>query len=410
MITSRAARFSEIESRLRRLLGDERVVQVDFLLCLEEFDRVKGYEDLGYATLWDYCRRKLGLLDCAIARRVQSMRILRRFPVAEGYLRDGRLCMTGIGMLEKVLTAGNHVEMLDRASRKSTPEIAKIAVESNAPVPEKATLRKLPEVAREMAARQFPMPGAPPLAPAAPSANPTPTPTPTPTPSPSPSPVPVRPKQRAVQVSPRQYKLTLVVGEEFKAKLDRVKKILSHRVPDGNLEAVLSGALDLVIAKDDKRRGPPAVRKTAAKKETAEGSRAKSGVIAGGEERGADNALRKRAEVAALDSNVAESWTVEGVSASEVATVSESRPVREYIPVDVMRALWERDGGKCCWELANGEKCGSEFQVQPDHKTPVALGGRSVLSNLRLLCRSHNLLAARRTFGEAFMAKFRKRA
>ncbi len=80
---------------------------------------------------------------------------------------------------------------------------------------------------------------------------------------------------------------------------------------------------------------------------------------------------------------------------------------REYIPVDVERALWERDGGNCGWVLASGEVCGSEFQVQGDHKIPVAKGGRSVLSNLRLLCRLHNVLAARREFGELFMAKFK---
>ncbi len=237
----------DLNSRIRSLLGDERHVQVDFLLCLAESDEVKGYEAFDYVTLWQYCERALGLLECAIARRIQAMRILRRFPTAEAYLRDGRLCMTGIGMLERVLTPENHVGILDRASRKSTREIAAIAAESNAPVPEKTTLR----------------PGAGDVTSAAGSADadgadpregerrsdPQDRATPT-------------TKQTVRQVSARQFKLTLVVGEEFKAKIDRVKKIYSHRIPSGNLEAILGAALDLVLAKDEKRHGLRPVRKT----------------------------------------------------------------------------------------------------------------------------------------------------
>ncbi len=109
----------DFDARIRSLLGNERHVQVDFLLCLAEFDDAKGYEAFEYVTLWQYCERGLGLLECAIVRRIQAMKILRRFPAAEAYLRDGRLCMTGIGMLERVLTPENHLTILDRASRKS---------------------------------------------------------------------------------------------------------------------------------------------------------------------------------------------------------------------------------------------------------------------------------------------------
>ena len=415
MMRFRAVRFSEIDLRLRRLLGDERDVLVDFLLSLEEFDRGRGYEDLEYATLWDYCRRELGLLDCAIARRVQSMRILRRFPVAEAYLRDGRLCMTGIGMLEKALTAENHVEIFDRASRKTTREIVAIAVESNAPLPEKAVLRKLPEAAKPVASLEFStpeqdrsclaggsadaIPGAALAIESADSVATGVTKTPTTT----------RPRQKVVQVSPRQYKITLVVGDAFKAKLDRVKKILSHSVPDGNLEALLSRALDLVLAKDDRRHAAPIPKKTAR-----HASRPNSAIDAAGEV-----ARKNPTEAAALNGSVNDAGeaapaapqvsSVDGEETRRPASAESRRREREYIPVDVRKALWARDEGKCCWELASGETCGSEFQVQPDHKIPVAFGGRSVLSNLRLLCRLHNLLAARRAFGEAFMAKFRKR-
>jgi hypothetical protein len=39
---------------------------------------------------------------------------------------------------------------------------------------------------------------------------------------------------------------------------------------------------------------------------------------------------------------------------------------------------------------------------------PVALGGTNDLGNLRLLCRSHNLLMAEKTLGQTKMFGFRK--
>jgi hypothetical protein len=39
---------------------------------------------------------------------------------------------------------------------------------------------------------------------------------------------------------------------------------------------------------------------------------------------------------------------------------------------------------------------------------PLALGGLSTVDNIRLLCRSHNLEAARLVFGDAWMDRYTK--
>ncbi|MBN8539100.1 MAG: HNH endonuclease [Deltaproteobacteria bacterium] len=43
-----------------------------------------------------------------------------------------------------------------------------------------------------------------------------------------------------------------------------------------------------------------------------------------------------------------------------------------------------------------------------DHVIPVALGGRNDVTNLRILCRSHNLLMAEKLIGRTKMCRFRK--
>ena len=47
------------------------------------------------------------------------------------------------------------------------------------------------------------------------------------------------------------------------------------------------------------------------------------------------------------------------------------------------RAVWDRDGGKCC-------SCGSTKNIEYDHKHPVSKGGNSEEGNIQLLCRPCN--------------------
>jgi hypothetical protein len=90
--------------------------------------------------------------------------------------------------------------------------------------------------------------------------------------------------------------------------------------------------------------------------------------------------------------------------------LQEPRPSkREHIPAHVYREVWRRDGGRCQWRLASGEICGCTRHLQLDHVRPLALGGTSTVDNVRILCRSHNLEAARLVFGDAWMDRYTRR-
>ena len=79
---------------------------------------------------------------------------------------------------------------------------------------------------------------------------------------------------------------------------------------------------------------------------------------------------------------------------SEKVSVSSSELKRSYIPLPLKRKLYAEAQGCCQYESSNGVRCGSQFQIQLDHVTPVFWGGDSSPKNLRLLCRTHNLLVA----------------
>ena len=75
----------------------------------------------------------------------------------------------------------------------------------------------------------------------------------------------------------------------------------------------------------------------------------------------------------------------------------------------VKRAVWARDEGKCQWKLDSGGVCGSEERLEIDHVVPRGRGGPSTVENCRLLCRVHNLDAARQVYGDAHMDLFTPR-
>ena len=148
-------RISDLDSevlatRLNELLGDERNIQVEFLLHLEEFDRRRQYESKGYESLWQFCRRELRLLEGATYRRTTAMRLIRNFPAAVGYLRDGRLFMTTLVLLKDVLTPENAGDLFERASHRSKDDVETLVASLKAPRPVPPTrITKIPAARAE---------------------------------------------------------------------------------------------------------------------------------------------------------------------------------------------------------------------------------------------------------------------
>ena len=57
--------------------------------------------------------------------------------------------------------------------------------------------------------------------------------------------------------------------------------------------------------------------------------------------------------------------------------------VRPPVSIEVRRAVFERDGGRCV-------ECGGNFDLQYDHVIPFSLGGATTVANLQLLCADCN--------------------
>jgi len=98
------------------------------------------------------------------------------------------------------------------------------------------------------------------------------------------------------------------------------------------------------------------------------------------------------------------------------AATSNPRPGRSssrnprHIPAEVMRTVWERDGGQCTYVSESGHRCEATRRIEFDHVLEVARGGEATVEGLRLRCRAHNQYQAERTFGAEFMRRKREEA
>jgi mannose/fructose/N-acetylgalactosamine-specific phosphotransferase system component IIB len=80
----------------------------------------------------------------------------------------------------------------------------------------------------------------------------------------------------------------------------------------------------------------------------------------------------------------------DGKSDSVATRNSSPVPVRSAIPVTIQREVFARD--KCCQYQysSTGKCCGSHWQLQVDHIQPLWADGTNDLANLRVLCAKHN--------------------
>ncbi|HET9553938.1 MAG TPA: HNH endonuclease signature motif containing protein [Anaeromyxobacteraceae bacterium] len=343
--------------RLAELAGDERAVQVEFLLHLAEYDRREAWLAAGHGSLWSYCRSALHLREGAAWRRIQAMRVLRRLPELAEPLRSGMLCLTTVALLDPVLTEANAAELVARTAYKSKAEVEALVVALKPRSAPRDGVRRLPERREAATAASLPLPaperpepeamGAPPVLAAAPAPAPE-------VAAPAPT-EETRPTVRPVAAD--TWSLRVTVDTAFKEELGRLTELLSHKVPGGELSAVLREAVKCAIEKHGKRRG--AVEPTQ--------ERAKKKVPA-----------------------------------------TEASQRREPPSAEVRRQVWKRDEGRCTWVGPDGHRCGSRWRLQLDHIEAVALGGPTTLDNLRLTCARHNRLHAEQTFGREFMDRFRR--
>ena len=356
-------RARESSLHLAGLLRNEHEARGEFLLALAEFDRDRLWEQLGYPRLFPYLHHELKLSNAAAWYRKVAARLIQRFPEVVGPIREGKLCLTALGDLSRVMNEENRGYIMPRFFYLSKREARAVAVEilPAEVVPRREVVTGMPGSNQhgsslfrpgETAMTQVSAP--PPGPPNGPPHGPPPSPPSASAAAASPDPRgPARPSMDAPPslstepLTPELCRLHLTVSRRFLVKLEAARAGQSHAQPGATAGEVLEAALDLLL----------------------------------------DHQARRR-----------------GASARPQANPRASGP--DHVPASVRRAVWERDKGKCQWPRHDGRRCESMHQVEVDHIYPRAMGGPSTVDNCRLLCRIHNDLAARLIYGNDWMDQY----
>lgn len=154
-------------------------------------------------------------------------------------------------------------------------------------------------------------------------------------------------RQRIEPLSASSFRVEFTAGPELREKLELARNLLSHAVPNGNLASIFGRALDELLAAELKRR------------------------MGAGEPR-------------------------------------KTRPIKagsRHVPLEVVRAVWERDGFQCTFVDEHGHRCAEKRFITIEHRDPFERGGGPTVENLCLLCKAHNAHRAREVFGGELIAK-----
>ncbi len=249
------------------------------------------------------------------------------------------------------------------------------------------------------------------------------------------------PRTRAEKLTPlseRRHALQITISTDLRDKLERARSLMSHRNRNGRYETIVDAAMDLLLAKLERERLGKTKRKSvrrasttastqpaspapsaeasssaapssaapssAAPSSAAPSSAAPSSATTSPPTSATTDAPSRGAAAPSIPSSASTSSSSLPSSRSVAATEVEARrratsAKSRSIPRAVRREVFERDGEQCSFVSKAGVRCDARAYLELDHIHPKAFGGIEAASNLRVLCVTHNRLAAERVFG-----------
>ena len=194
------------------------------------------------------------------------------------------------------------------------------------------------------------------------------------------------PSEKVRPLTETKTELKIVVDAKTMTTLNRLKELLSHKMPGASYGQLLEFlARDKVETLEKKLMG--ATLEEATRKE----SEAVSTSLIGGAP--CLNSDRPAPTIGVT----AEVLPVE--AAHELPERLSSAP-RKYISVKDRRWVMSRAKGQCEHVNADGTRCSSRWQLELDHIVPLAANGKNDRMNYRALCKIHNLHHAKVNLGD----------
>ena len=422
----------------RLLVGRSNQLLAALLVHLAEVEARGVHRARACSSLYAYCIYELRLSEDEAYRRVAAARLVRRLPLLSEAIATGELHLTGLLMLGPHLSEQNLREVLARAKHRTKKEIARLVrqldplpdvpsrieplgpaparlipqaptwsefVESMCPVRElepgdrpRDGVENADERANEITGvnqqEKVPNEGAVALETELEGNQP---------PAPSPSPAPE-------SLAPQRFSVQFAASEEYVKLIEEARALLSHSTPRPALDDLHLRAMRAFVAELKRRkyavtkrpRRPaldsvelepsPTANRTA---ELEPSPTANANPIAALEPSPAAK-LSPLADATELAESVGSHQELDNDPAVP-------RQSGRYVPAEVRRAVYERDGARCTFTDDSGRRCEETHRLELHHVLAFARGGESIARNLTLRCRAHNAVAAEDDFGRDFV-------
>ena len=334
---------------LATLVAHDRATTAELLAHIAEVDARKLYLPAAYPSMYAHCVGELWLSEDAAFKCIQAARVGRRFTVVFHAVADGRLHLSAIGLLAAHVTEENPGELLTAATHRTKREIEQLLAE-RFPQPDVLAWVAAIPVSRASHPESQLAPGqvgtgfefVPGRVGEALQLAPGQVGT-----GMQLAPGHVADRSRVRPTAPQRFAVQFTMSQCAHDKLRYVQELLGAQVPSGDIAAVVEQALDALVEQLEKRKFAATSRPNC------------------GTRRGTANP--------------------------------------RYVPADVKRKVWERDGAQCTFASETGRRCEARSRLEFDHVLEVARGGEATVAGTRLRCRAHNQYAAECTFGTEFM-------
>jgi 5-methylcytosine-specific restriction endonuclease McrA len=350
---------AQLVLNIKNAARDENLLLSDCLAYLCEIRRRRLYSSQGYSSLYDFCVDNLPLSDGAIYRRIQVSEHVQRVPLLLEMIALGKISLTVASKIVPFFNSEDPNELIKQFLGLTTREAdhllgakfdrgeSRDQIRRTADKVSELRQNNLLDAIKGKGSSRVDEGGEIGAATNHDSSedqkanyDTTTNPTTYPMTNPSTNPTTNSPKEI---VREKRFTIKFTASEEVKNKIQRAKELLSHKCPKGKLEDIFENILDEYLSKNAPE----------------------------------NQQSRKPSKP--------------------------HNPDSDYIPKNIKREVFKRANYCCQATSSSGKRCGTRFQLEIDHIFSRAHGGKTELTNLQVLCKSHNFHKAKSQMGESFV-------
>lgn len=201
---------------LRRTCSEGKKNLAQQIVLLIWVDERRLHLAAAYPSLFEFCRTECQMSEGEAFRRIAAARLVKQFPQLLERIERGEIHLSALVQLRNHFTEQNVDALVDAARGKNKMQVAELVVRM-APRPDvPAKLRKLPHHDRSSRVTDERRPSIEPL-------------------------------------SEARYRLQLTGSREFRDKLLRLRDLMMHTNPHGDLGVVVERAVDELLEKFEKK-------------------------------------------------------------------------------------------------------------------------------------------------------------